>query len=202
MLRTSLYSSPCLSFSNTVQSGASEAAGLKSAVGWTENLNPEPVLSTDALGEVTVYWGGPVNSVPAVLNSSMSKPGDIMDGIGGIPAPPNILDPEEVVVEELLDDMTEDDEKEEDELDIILDPELNMDERPPDGMLIISPPPPTFMPSIIFFIMSSISRLIWPPGSPPDEVEVIVDEDMLEEENVEDELKLPSSLLVEVAIIC
>merc|ERR1719189_46934 len=74
----------------------------------------------------------------------------------------------------------------------------------------MSPPPPPpidIIPSIIFFIISSMSPPppppidIIPPGPPLEDV-VVEDEDMLEDEKVLELENDPSSLLVDVAIIC
>jgi len=139
--------------------------------------------------------------LPAVLSSSKSTPAPILSKREGIPAPPIILDiPLEVIEEEEEDIIVEEDEKDLEELElIILDPELDIREPKSPPMDIICPPP-IFMPSIIFFIISSISRDI-PPGPPVEEV-VVELEDILEDENVLELEKEPSSLLVEVAIIC
>ena len=145
-----------------------------------------------------------MRDLPAVLSSSKSTPAPILSKREGIPAPPIILDiPLEVIEEEEEDIIVEEDEKDLEELElIILDPELDIREPKSPPMDIICPPPapPIFMPSIIFFIISSISRDM-PPGPPVEEV-VVELEDILEDENVLELEKEPSSLLVEVAIIC
>ena len=117
-----------------------------------------------------------------------------------MPAPPIILDIPLVIEEEDEDIIVEeDDEKDLDELELImLDPDdIKEPISPPIDIIC---PPPMLIPSIIFFIMSSISKDI-PPGPPLEDV-VVEDEDILEEEKVLELENEPSSLLVEVAIIC
>merc|ERR1712107_972645 len=120
--------------------------------------------------------------------------------------PPIIL--EELVELDDEDIIVDDDEENDLELDdIILDPEDIIEPMSPPNDIISPPLPPIFMPSIIFFIIASMSS---PPSMPIDiigmppgpDVVVVEDEDILEEEDVDELLKEPSSLFVEVAIIC
>ena len=145
-----------------------------------------------------------MRDLPAVLSSSKSTPAPILSKRDGIPAPPIILDMPLEVIEDEEEDIIDEEEEKDLELElIILDPELDIREpRSPPKDIICPPPPlpPICMPSIIFFIISSISRDM-PPGPPEEEV-VVELEDILEDENVEELEKEPSSLLVEVAIIC
>ena len=143
--------------------------------------------------------------LPAVLSSSKSTPAPILSKSEGMPmpAPPIILDIPLVIEEDDEDIIVEeDDEKDFEELELImLDPEdINEPRSPPIDIICPPLPPPMLIPSIIFFIMSSISKDI-PPGPPLEDV-VVEDEDILEEEKVLELENEPSSLLVEVAIIC
>ena len=153
------------------------------------------------LNPIIILWQKE-KGLPAVLSSSKSTPAPILSKSDGMPAPPIILDiPEEVMEEEEEDIIVEEDEKDLEELELImLDPEDIKEPRSPPKDIICPPPPPMLMPSIIFFIISSISKDM-PPGPPLEDV-VVEDEDMLEEEKVLELEKEPSSLLVEVAIIC
>ena len=123
-----------------------------------------------------------------------------------MPAPPIILDIPLVIEEDDEDIIVEeDDEKDFEELELImLDPEdINEPRSPPIDIICPPLPPPMLIPSIIFFIISSISPPIdiICPGPPLEDV-VVEDEDILEEEKVLELENEPSSLLVEVAIIC
>ena len=138
-----------------------------------------------------------------MLSSSKSTPAPILSKSEGMPAPPIILDIPLVIEEEDEDIIVEeDDEKDLDELELImLDPDdIKEPISPPIDIIC---PPPMLMPSIIFFIISSISPPIdiICPGPPLEDV-VVEDEDILEEEKVLELENEPSSLLVEVAIIC